>query len=176
MLKNRFKLRSGQKELMFEHHAWISSQFSTFAELFDEAIRDGLPAVQTQHPGYYFQNAVLYANLRKTSSTELCSVSKRQNYNSFSSFPNIELCFFQNVTSYPDPDPLAGEEKLEFYGQRPWRAGKLSAEPDMAKEAIAIQALQYREKTTVNHSVRTIIFVLTFKLGKTFVSEICYRQ
>lgn len=47
-----------------------------------------------------------------------------------------------------------GEEKLEFYGQRPWRPGKLSAEPaDTAREAVGIQALQYREKT-VNHSVR----------------------
>lgn len=48
-----------------------------------------------------------------------------------------------------------GEEKLEFYGQRPWRPGKLSAEPaDTVREAIGIQALQYREKSTVNHSVR----------------------
>jgi hypothetical protein len=56
---------------------------------------------------------------------------------------------------YPDPDPLAGEEKLEFYGQRPWRPGKLNAEPaDLTREAAAIQALQYKEKTIVNHSVR----------------------
>lgn len=60
----------------------------------------------------------------------------------------------QNVNSYPDLDPLAGEEKLEFYGQRPWRSGKLNVEPlDTVKEAAAIQALQYKEKTTVNHSV-----------------------
>lgn len=51
-------------------------------------------------------------------------------------------------------NPLGDEEKLEFYGQRAWRPGKLSAEPaDMAREAIAIQALQYREKSTVKHSV-----------------------
>lgn len=47
-----------------------------------------------------------------------------------------------------------GEEKLEFYGQRPWRPGKLNAEPaDMTREIAAIQALQYKEKTSVNHSV-----------------------
>ncbi|XP_011691077.1 PREDICTED: trafficking protein particle complex subunit 11-like [Wasmannia auropunctata] len=103
-----------------------------FAELFDEAIRQGLPAVQTQHPGYYFQLAANHASLRQSACKELC----------------------QHISSYPDPDPLLGEEKLEFYGQRPWRPGKLSAEPaDTAREAIGIQALQHREKTAVNHSM-----------------------
>lgn len=55
---------------------------------------------------------------------------------------------------YPAPDPLDGAEDLEFFGQRPWRPGKLSAEPaDLMKEKEGIQALQYREKHSVNHSV-----------------------
>lgn len=70
----RFKLKTGPKELIFEHHAWMSSQFSTFAELFDEAIRQGLPAVQTQHPGYYFQLAANHAGLRQSACEELCQV------------------------------------------------------------------------------------------------------
>lgn len=70
----RFKLKTGPKELMFEHYAWMSSQFSTFAELFDEAIRQGLPAVQTQHPGYYFQLAANHASSRQSSCKELCEV------------------------------------------------------------------------------------------------------
>ncbi|XP_068969892.1 trafficking protein particle complex subunit 11 isoform X1 [Bombus flavifrons] len=128
---DRFKIWTGPKELIFEHHAWMCSQFSTFAELFDDAIRQGLPGVQTQHPGYYFQSAAHHAGLRQAACKELC----------------------QNVTSYPDPDPLAGEEKLEFYGQRPWCPGKFSAEPiDPIKKALAIQALQYKEKYTVHHS------------------------
>lgn len=128
---DRFKLKTGPKELMFEHHAWMCSQFSTFAELFDDAIRQGLPAVQTQHPGYYFQSAAHHASARQTSCKELC----------------------EDVDSYPDPDPLVGDDKLEFYGQRSWRPGKLSAEPaDSLKEAVAVQALQYKENNTVNHS------------------------
>ncbi|KAI4476951.1 hypothetical protein M0804_013131 [Polistes exclamans] len=128
----RFKLKTGPKELIFEHHAWMSNQFSTFAELFDDAIRQGLPAVQTQHPGYYYQLAAQHASLRQSACKELC----------------------KNVNSYPDLDPLAEEEKLEFYGQRPWRSGKLNVEPlDTVKEAAAIQALQYKEKTSVNHSM-----------------------
>lgn len=132
---DRFKLKTGPKELMFEHHAWMSGQFSMFAELFDEAIRQGLPAVQTQHPGYYFQLAAQHATLRQTACKELCN----------------------DVNEYPDPDPLAGQDKLEYYGQRPWRPGKLSAEPaDTVREAAAVQALQYKEKTMVNHSMIVI--------------------
>lgn len=52
----------------------MSNQFSTFAELFDEAIRQGLPAVQTQHPGYYFQLAANHAGLRQSACKELCQV------------------------------------------------------------------------------------------------------
>jgi hypothetical protein len=56
--------------------------------------------------------------------------------------------------AYPDPDPLTGMEQLEFYGQRAWRPGKLSAEPpDPDKEKLGIQALQYLEKHRVHHSV-----------------------
>ena len=93
---DRFKYQTGIKELMFEHHAWMSNQHSIFAELFDEAIRQGLPAVQTQHPGYYFQLAATHATRRQLSCEELC----------------------QNNILYPEPDPLVGEEKLEYYGQR----------------------------------------------------------
>jgi hypothetical protein len=58
------------------------------------------------------------------------------------------------VNVYPEPDPLAGMDQLEFYGQRAWRPGKLSAEPpDPSKEKLGIQALQYQEKHRVNHAV-----------------------
>ncbi|XP_031844601.1 trafficking protein particle complex subunit 11 gry isoform X2 [Nomia melanderi] len=149
---DRFKSKTGPKELMFEHHAWMCSQFSTFAELFDEAIRKIRPDLQVppwQHPGLYFQSAADHASLRQTACKELC----------------------QNINNYPDPDPLVGEEKLEFYGQRPWRPGKLSAEPaDSVKEAVAIQALQYKEKYTVNHSE-----IITALLGKAIQQFVQYR-
>lgn len=55
---------------------------------------------------------------------------------------------------YPEPDPLVGMDQLEFYGQRAWRPGKLSAEPpDPSKEKLGIQALQYQEKHQVQHEV-----------------------
>lgn len=36
-----------------------------FAELFCEAIKNGLPALQTQHPGIYFHKAAEYIQRRK---------------------------------------------------------------------------------------------------------------
>lgn len=63
----------------------------------------------------------------------------------------LELC--KDVTVYPSSDPLSGENILEFYGQRPWRPGKLSAEAiNPALELEGITALKFKEKS-VNHSV-----------------------
>ncbi|XP_034951307.1 trafficking protein particle complex subunit 11 [Chelonus insularis] len=135
---DRFKSRTGPEDLIFEHHAWMTNQYSTFAELFDEAIRQGLPPVQTQHPGYYFQLAAQHANLRQKACKELCS--------------NVTVSG-QLLSDVDDGD------KVEFYGQRPWKqinnnvGGKLSGEPvDLAREAAAIQVLKYQE-LKVNHSM-----------------------
>lgn len=52
---------------------------------------------------------------------------------------------------------MEGNGHLEFYGQRPWRPGKLSGEPpDPQVEARGFQALQFLEKQ-VNHSVRSLL-------------------
>lgn len=41
--------------LSFEHKGWQSKQCEFFADIFAEAIQNGLPAIQTQHPGLYYQ-------------------------------------------------------------------------------------------------------------------------
>lgn len=71
----RFKQRLGFKELAFEHYAWMSKQFSIFGDIFDEAVKLGLPAVQTQHPGIYYYQAAQYMITRKRLCHELCKVS-----------------------------------------------------------------------------------------------------
>lgn len=130
-----FRNKIGPKDLAFEHHAWMSKQFCVFGDIFDEAIRQGLPALQTQHPGFYYQQAAQHAADRKEACLELCKA----------------------VTVYPEPDPLVGMDQLEFYGQRAWRPGKLSAEPpDPSKEKLGIQALQYQEKHQVQHEMLVI--------------------
>ncbi|KAL3269164.1 hypothetical protein HHI36_008247 [Cryptolaemus montrouzieri] len=126
----RFKHRLGFQDLAFEHYAWLSKQFQMFGDTFDEAVKLGLPAVQIQHPGIYYQQAAQYAIVRKNISREICS----------------------KVTTYPQPDPLENFAHMEYYGQRPWRPGKLSQEaPEPQMESNGIQALQYLEKQ-INHS------------------------
>ena len=121
-----FQMKIGLDELAFEHSGWQSEQCKTFAQIFSEAISLGLPAIQTQHPGLYYQQAARYAIKRRQSSEELCF----------------------EANTYPSPDPLENANSLEFFGQRPWRPSKVAIEPpDMETERAGIQALQYREKT-----------------------------
>ncbi|XP_013379073.1 trafficking protein particle complex subunit 11-like [Lingula anatina] len=124
-----FKKKIGTGELSFEHSAWMSRQFQIFGDLFDEAIKLGLTAIQTQHPGFYYQQAANHSISRKQLCRGLCH-------------PNI---------TYPSPDPLEGLSSLDYYGQRPWRQGHQSIDPpDAAKEKDGILALQYLE-STVDH-------------------------
>ncbi|XP_030047372.1 trafficking protein particle complex subunit 11 [Microcaecilia unicolor] len=122
------KKKIGSAELSFEHTAWMSKQFQAFGDLFDEAIKLGLTAIQTQNPGFYYQQAAYYAQERKQLASQLCNHD-----------PSI---------TYPSPDPLETTMGvLDFYGQRPWRQGILSfdlSDPD--KEKAGILALQLKEK------------------------------
>uniref|UniRef100_A0A1E1XLT0 Trafficking protein particle complex subunit 11 n=1 Tax=Amblyomma sculptum TaxID=1581419 RepID=A0A1E1XLT0_AMBSC len=131
-----FKDRVGNPRLAFEHSAWMSKQFSHFGDLFEEAVGFGLTAIQTQHPGFYFQQAANHALARKEQAARLC----------------------RDVTSPPEVNLLEGEESLEFYGQRPWqaRAQGRSDAVDPQTEDLGIQALQHREKTQVDHSALVV--------------------
>ena len=50
-------------------------RFQVFGDLFDEAIKAGLTAIQTQHPGFYYQQAANHAIARKQLCRGLCHVS-----------------------------------------------------------------------------------------------------
>ncbi|XP_061421126.1 trafficking protein particle complex subunit 11 [Lethenteron reissneri] len=127
------KKKVGASELAFEHSAWMSKQFSVFGDLFDEAIKLGLTAIQTQHPGFYYQQAAYHALERKNLAAVLCNHA--------------------TTLAYPSPDPLeTSSGQLDYYGQRPWRQGQQSIDPpDAAREREGILALQLREKK-VDHS------------------------
>ncbi|XP_023686517.1 trafficking protein particle complex subunit 11 [Paramormyrops kingsleyae] len=128
------KKKIGSAELAFEHAAWMSKQFQSFGDLFDEAIKLGLTAIQTQNPGFYYQQAAHYAQERKRQAVQLCG--------------SPELS-----TGCPPPDPLdTPTAVLDFYGQRAWRQGHQSIDPpDPEKEKRGILGLQGKERE-VPHS------------------------
>ncbi|KAJ0173891.1 hypothetical protein K1T71_010037 [Dendrolimus kikuchii] len=150
----RYKNRIGSTELLFEHYAWIARQYSAFGELFDEAIRAGLPGIQSQHPGFYYQHAAQFTVKRRQAMRSVCNEALQ--------YP-------------PPPDPMDGI--VEFYGQRPWRPGRLSADPhDPQKEQAAILALQYNERI-FNHSAMIISFLgCAISQFKTFHSPRMRKQ
>ncbi|XP_053315422.1 trafficking protein particle complex subunit 11 [Spea bombifrons] len=131
------KKKIGSAELAFEHAAWMSKQFQAFGDLFDEAIKLGLTAIQTQNPGFYYQQAAYYSQERKQVAAHLCNHD-----------PSV---------LYPNPDPLdVPNGVLDFYGQRPWRQGILSFDlSDPEKEKAGILASQQKERTVV-HSEQII--------------------
>ncbi|KAM3937210.1 trafficking protein particle complex subunit 11 [Leptodactylus fuscus] len=126
------KKKIGSAELSFEHAAWMSKQFQAFGDLFDEAIKLGLTAIQTQNPGFYYQQAAYYAQERK----HLASL----------------LCNHDSSVAYPSPDPLETPNGvLDFYGQRAWRQGILSFDlSDPEKEKAGILALQLKERDVIH--------------------------
>lgn len=150
----KYKNRVGSTDLLFEHYGWIARQYSAFGELFDEAIRAGLPAIQSQHPGFYYQYAAQFTVKRRQAMRSVCTEAHQ--------YP-------------PPPDPLEGI--VEFYGQRPWRPGRLSADPhDPQKEQAAILALQYNERI-FNHSAMIISFLgCAISQFKTFQSPRMRKQ
>ena len=65
----------------------FQNRFQAFGDLFDEAIKLGLTAIQTQNPGFYYQQAAYYAQERKQLANILCNheVGQRQSYDSLNS-------------------------------------------------------------------------------------------
>ena len=133
--------------LAFEHKGWQSKQCEFFADVFTDAIENGLPAIQTQHPGLYYQQAAQHAVARRETADEQGGA--------------------EEGSSYPDPDPLQGAEDLEFFGQRPWRPGKVSLEPpDMEQvRIVSQQALQF--------NISLLCFFLTANFRKAPASRPC---
>lgn len=60
--------------LVLTLHYLISYRFAVFGDLFEEAIKAGLTAIQTQHPGFYYQEAARHAIARKQLCRGLCHV------------------------------------------------------------------------------------------------------
>ncbi|KAH8240215.1 hypothetical protein KR032_012184 [Drosophila birchii] len=107
----KYKSRVGFKDLAFEHHAWLSTQHSVFAELFCEAIKNGLPALQTQHPGIYYHKAAEYVMKRRDSAQQAYATL---------------LSSSEATPASPNPNSLS--LYTEFFGIRAVKTGDLVAE------------------------------------------------
>ncbi|XP_026845227.1 trafficking protein particle complex subunit 11 [Drosophila persimilis] len=107
----KYKPRVGFKDLAFEHYAWLSTQHSVFAELFCEAIKNGLPALQTQHPGIYYHKAAEYVMKRRDAAQQAFA----------SLLDSGEAALTTN-----NPNPLS--LYTEFFGIRAVKTGDLVAE------------------------------------------------
>ena len=108
-------------------------RFAVFGGLFEEAIELGLPAIQTQHPGFYYQQSASHAVLRKKATLE--------------DYASLD----QSVTT---PMPHVSPLHLEFYGQRHWRPNRLSLEPaDMKAELDGLAGLLQRDRMEVDLTV-----------------------
>lgn len=128
-----YRTKMGHPQLLFQHYAWLSKQYSMFGDLYAEMVHvHGIAAAQTQHPGFYYQLAAKHAINRKDIALQLCP---------------------EDIT-YPSQDPLENTNQLEFFGQRAWRACKLSVEPlDPDTERLGVQAIQFIERKQIKHSV-----------------------
>lgn len=51
----------------------LNRRFAIFGDLFEEAARQGLPAVQSRHPGFYYEQAAQYAVQRKNLVNDVCT-------------------------------------------------------------------------------------------------------
>lgn len=69
----KYKQRTGFKELLFEHYGWTAVQFQCFADLFADAVKNGLAALQTQHPGIYYLKAAEFLYKRRETHNQICA-------------------------------------------------------------------------------------------------------
>ncbi|BFF96716.1 trafficking protein particle complex subunit 11 [Drosophila madeirensis] len=107
----KYKTRVGFKDLAFEHYAWLSTQNSVFAELFCEAIKNGLPALQTQHPGIYYHKSAEYVMKRRDAAQQAFAAL-------------LDSGEAAQATNNPNPLSLY----TEFFGIRAVKTGDLVAE------------------------------------------------
>ncbi|XP_026677122.1 trafficking protein particle complex subunit 11 [Diaphorina citri] len=150
---DKYKFKFGNELLLFEHHAWLMTItiFIITKDPLTELPLWRLPVSRSELDLSTIQS--INSIFIMPSTSDLSMDIKHENPALL-----LECCTVS--------DPLQGQSTLDYYGQRPWRPGKLSAEPpDMKKEKDGIQALQYLEKTQVNHSV-IIIGLLSDAIGQ----------
>lgn len=138
----RFRGRTGFREIMFEHYAWLSFQYSAFAELFCDAIKLGLPALQTQNPGIYYYKAAEYMGQRKQCFYECLAATAAS---AASTAPTTAAAGAPNAAADANAS-YANQFYSEFFGVRTTKIGDAATEQQQF-------ALVQANEMNFNHSV-----------------------
>lgn len=85
------------------------SRHSVFAELFCEAIKNGLPALQVQHPGIYYQKAAEYVIKRRVAAKEACEIYPSEGSSPGLTQSNLYTEFF-GIRAVKTGDPVAEQQ------------------------------------------------------------------
>ncbi|VDP03561.1 unnamed protein product [Heligmosomoides polygyrus] len=107
-----------------ELQLWNAKQCWHFAQLFEQAVVNGLTALATLNPGTHLD---LAASLYSAVNSNILALKKSN-----------------PVTKpYPVPDPMASIQSTIFFGQRPWRIGYDGLAPANVEED-AVTAILHR--------------------------------
>lgn len=74
-----FKQHTRSPEYAFEHAAWLSQQYLMFADIFHQAVANGVKASKAQHPGIYYHEAAMQMIVRRQNITEYTNDTIRSN-------------------------------------------------------------------------------------------------
>eukprot|EP00051_Salpingoeca_urceolata_P018517 m.260293 g.260293 ORF g.260293 m.260293 type:complete len:1229 (-) comp19214_c0_seq2:102-3788(-) len=72
-----YKRLPGPDELAFLHWGFLAQQNYMFAEIFGEAVTQGLNAIQTEHPGFYFRHGARALVKRHECVQSVCRTDER---------------------------------------------------------------------------------------------------
>lgn len=127
------------------------SRYNAFADLFSDAIKNGLPALQIQHPGIYYQRAAEYVTQRKNACLQCCGNILFIFH--FDSNPLIRFKTFEiTALSMSPTEPsipafnIASVLYTDFFGVRTTKNSEVMSEHQI------ISIIQANERR-INHSV-----------------------
>lgn len=118
----KYKQRTGFKELLFEHYGWTAVQFQYFADLFADAVKNGLAALQTQHPGIYYLKAAEFLYKRRETFNQISAsattpteeVSSGNQFSAlYSDYFGVRNLANKNIESGSDQQIIALVQELE---------------------------------------------------------------
>lgn len=130
-----FKQHTKSPEYAFEHAAWLSQQYLLFADLFSQAVTQGVKTSKSQHPGHYYYEAAMQMIVRRKNITEYTNDFIRSN----------QMPVTRELLTVINPSSFAS-----FLRQCGWTCVEVIDAPPVGPNA---QALSPPELEPINYSV-----------------------